>query len=77
MKKEIVEEIHKYIDEPFKEYMSAIERFEEQPSILKGARKQEAKDKLDKAIRDSAEYVFETWNVPPEEFNKIIDEIMV
>lgn len=77
MKNEIIAEIHKRIDEPFKELMTAAKRYDGQPSILKGARKKEAKDKLDKAIKEAAEYVFETWNVPPEEFNKIIDELNI
>ena len=75
MNKKIIDEIHRRIDGPFKEYMSAVKRFEEQPSIPNGSRKQEAKVGLDNAIKETAEYVFEKWHVSPDEFSKLIDNI--
>ena len=76
-KKKITEELHKRLDANFKDFMSAEKRYFEQPSIKNGSRRQEARENLNKAIKDFAEYAFETWHLTTEEFNKIIDELNI
>ena len=75
-KKKITEELHKRLDSSFKDFMSAEKRYFEQPSIPNGARRKDARDHFDEALRKAAEYVFETWHLSPEEFSGIVDEIM-
>lgn len=75
-KKQMIDELHKMLDAPFRNFMSAEKRWHDQPSIQNGARKQEARDNFDEALRKAAEYVFETWHLTPEEFSGIVDEIM-
>lgn len=75
-KKKITEELYKRLDVPFKDFMSSAKRYFEQPSIPNGARRQEARDHFDEALRKAAEYALEKWGLTPEEFNKIIDGMM-
>ena len=75
-KKQITQELHKRLDSLFKDFMSAEKRYFEQPSINNGSRRQEARENLNKAIKDFAEYAFETWHLTPDESNKLVDEIM-
>lgn len=75
--KKIMDELHKMLDKPFKEFMSAAKRWHDQPSIQNGARKQEARDKLDEALRAAAEHAWEKFNLPPDEFNKIIEALTI
>ena len=76
-KKKIKDEIRKRLDGPFKEFMSAVKRYDEVPSIPNGARKQSALLGLYKALRDMAEYALENWHLTPEDFNAIVDEVAV
>ena len=75
-KQKIKDEIRKHLDGPFKDFMSAEKRYFEQPSIPNGARRKDARDHFDEALRKAAEYVFETWHLTPEEFAEIVDGIM-
>lgn len=75
-KKKITEELHKRLDSYFKDFMTAEKRYFEQPSIPNGAKRKDARDHFDEALRKAAEYVFETWHLTPEEFAEIIDGIM-
>ena len=75
-KKQLIEELHKRLDANFKDFMTAEKRYFEQPSIPNGARRKDARDNFDEALRKAAEYVFETWHLTPEEFSEIVDEIM-
>lgn len=75
-KKQMIEELHELIDVPFRNFMTAEKRYFEQPSIPNGARRKDARDNFDEALRKAAEYVFETWHLTPEEFSGIVDEIM-
>lgn len=75
-KKKITEELHKRLDSSFKDFMSAEKRYFEQPSIPNGAKRKDARDHFDEALRKAEEYVFETWHLTPDEFNKIIDGMM-
>lgn len=74
-KKQLINELHKMLDAPFKEFMSAVKRYDEVPSIPNGARKQSALLGLHKALRDMAEYALENWHLTPEEFNAIVDKL--
>lgn len=74
-KKQLISELHKRLDSPFKELMSAIERYEEQPSIPNGTRKQEARENLNKALMETAEYALEKWQLSTDDFNGIVDEM--
>lgn len=76
-KKQMTEEIRKRLDGPFKEFMSAVKRYDEVPSIPNGARKQSALLGLYKALRDMAEYALENWNLSPKDFNALVDEVSV
>ena len=76
-KQKIIDELHEMLDAPFKELMVAAKRYDDQPSIPNGARKQEARDKLDEALRAAAEHTLEKWHLPPEEFNEIVDEVAI
>ena len=76
-KKQMIDELHKRLDAPFKEFMTAANRYHEQPSIPNGSRKQDARESLDKALREMAEYALENWKLSPEEFNAIVDEVAV
>lgn len=76
-KNELINELHKMLDKPFKEFMAAAERWHDQPSIPNGARKQDARDMLDDALRAAAEHALENWNLSPEDFNAIVDEVSV
>lgn len=76
-KQNMIDEIRKRIDAPFKEFMGAAKRFDEQPSIPNGARKQSAALALYKALNEMAEYALENWNLSPEDFNAIVDEVSV
>ena len=75
-KQKIKNEITKMIDPSFKDFMSAEKLYFEQPSIPNGARRKDARDNFDEALRKAAEYVFETWHLTPEEFAEIVDGIM-
>lgn len=75
-KKKITEELHKRLDANFKDFMSAEKRYLERPSIPNGARRRDARDHFDEALRKAAEYVFETWHLTPDEFAEIVDGIM-
>lgn len=75
-KKKITEELHKRLDSYFKDFMTAEKRYFEQPSIPNGAKRKDARDHFDEALRKAAEYVFETWHLTPEEFSEIVDGIM-
>lgn len=75
-KKQMIDKLHKMLDANFKDFMSAEKRYFEQPSIPNGARRKDARDNFDEALRKAAEYVFETWHLTPEEFSGIVDEIM-
>lgn len=74
-KQKIKNEIHKIIDPSFKDFMSAEKRYFEQPSIPNGARRKDARDNFDEALRKAAEYALEKWGLTPDEFNRIIDEM--
>lgn len=76
-KKKIKDELHKMLDKPFKEFMAAAKRWHDQPNIQNGARKQEARDMLDDALRAAAEHALENWHLTPEDFNAIVDEVSV
>lgn len=76
-KNELIDELHKMLDAPFKDFMSAARRYDEVPSIPNGARKQSALLGLYKALSDMAEYASEKWNLTPDEFNAIVDELSV
>lgn len=76
-KQNITDEIHKRLDAPFREFMSAAKRYDEQPSIPNGARKQDARDALYKALDEMAEYALENWNLSPNDFNAIVEEVAV
>lgn len=75
-RKQITRELHKRLDASVREFMSATKRYFEQPSIPNGARRQEARDHMDEAIKATAEYALGNWGLPPEEFAEIIEEIM-
>lgn len=75
-KQKIKNEITKMIDPSFKDFMTAEKRYFEQPSIKNGSRRQESRENLNKAIKDFAEYAFETWHLTPEQFAEIVDGIM-
>ena len=75
-KKQLISELHKRLDLPFKDFMTAEKRYFEQPSIPNGARRKDARDHFDEALRKAAEYALEHWGLTPEEFNKIIDGMM-
>lgn len=75
-KKQLISELHKRLDSYFNDFMSAEKRYFEQPSIPNGARRKDARDHFDEALRKAAEYVFETWHLTPEEFSEIVDGIM-
>lgn len=76
-KNELINELHKMLDAPFKEFMAAAKRWHDQPNIQNGARKQEARDMLDDALRAAAEHALENWHLTPEDFNAIVDEVSV
>lgn len=76
-KQKIMDELHKMLDRPFKEFMAAAKRWHDQPNIQNGARKQDARDMLDDALRAAAEHALETWHLTPEDFNAIVDEVSV
>lgn len=76
-KQNMIDEIRKRIDAPFKEFMSVSKRFDEQPSIPNGARRQSAALALYKALNEMAEYALENWNLSPEEFNKIVESLKI
>lgn len=75
-KKKITDELYKRLDLPFKDFMSAEKRYFEQPSIPNGARRKDARDHFDEALRATEEYALETWHLTPEEFAEIVDGIM-
>lgn len=76
-KKKITEELYKRLDVPFKDFMSSAKRYFDQPSIPNGSRKQDARYRLDEALRDAAEYVFCEYQISPESFAEIVDELLL
>ena len=76
-KQKIIDEIRKRIDAPFREFMSAAKRYDEQPSIPNGARMQQAREDLHKAIRKAAQEIMEKFRIPPEDFSKIVDDLEI
>ena len=75
MNNEIIDYIKGKVGSPFKDFMSAVKRYDEQPSIPNGARKQEAREALHKALHETAEEILERWKLTSEELDKLLDEI--
>ena len=71
-KQNITDEIRIRLDSPFREFMSAAKRYDEQPSIPNGSRKQDARDTLYRALDEMAEYALENWNLSPNDFTDVV-----
>lgn len=69
----IVQKLSKHIAEVQK----CVERYDNQPSIPNGSRMQEAREGLHKAIRKVAQEIMEKFRIPPEDFNKLVDELEI
>lgn len=69
----IVQKLSKHIAE----VQRCVDRYDQQPSIPNGSRMQESRDNLHKAIRKVAQEVMEKFRIPPEDFNKIVDELEI
>lgn len=60
-KKQLIEELHRHLDGPFKDFMSAAKRYDEAPSIATGSRKQEAMKALDAIKERLIEELAKRW----------------
>lgn len=69
----IIQKLSKHISE----VQRCVDRYDQQPSIPNGSRMQEARESLHKAIRKVAQDVMEKFRLPPEQFNKLVDELEI
>lgn len=78
-------EVKKYLEQVKREKLKplvdevvcAVDRYDNAPSIPNGARMGDARSKLNAALQETAQDVMEKFNLPPDEFNKIVESLKI
>ena len=78
-------EVKKYLEQVKREKLKplveevvcAVDRYDNSPSIPNGSRMGDARSKLNAALQETARDVMEKFNLPPDEFNKIIESLKI
>lgn len=78
-------EVKKYLEQVKREKLKplveevvcAVDRYDNSPSIPNGSRMGDARSKLSAALQETAQEVMEKFNLPPDEFNKILETLNI